>query len=569
MPKKSSPSSDQDLHLSLLRAYIDSANDGIFVVCDEMKFHVANRLLVSWLGESEAVLTTHNRRLPITYFFSDDKTRRLFVERFKEVLTGNPVRFQCRLQPKHGEPRWVEINMNKVGIEAGELVIGVVRDTTEHMEMMAVVQHYARYDDLTGLVNRREFEQKLKELFDDAKRQHSRHVLLYLDLDQFKLINDTCGHMAGDELLRQLSSQTREIIRFNDTFARLGGDEFGVLLEDCSTDLALGIAEKIRQTIGAIRFRWKDRSFDIGVSIGACAITEKSESPADILSNADAACYVAKDNGRNRVQLYFGGQDCFSKRAEMDWVARLTRAMEDKRLCLYYQKIFPLNAAKANAEYFEVLLRLVDETGTIVTPGVFLPSAEKYNLMPAIDRWVVSHVLSRHDEWWARRAKIEKATDEINISCSINLSGASLNDDRFPAFLQEQIASSQIPPQALCFEITETVAITNLQRALSFMRELKEIGCHIALDDFGSGMSSYAYLKSLPIDILKIDGALIKNVAQDQTDLAMVESINRIGHLMGLQTVAEYVENDEILKKLRDIDVDFVQGAGLHRPELL
>ncbi len=563
MPKNTRDMPDSDFHLSLLRAYIDSANDGIFVVCDEMKFHVANRLLASWLGETEETLSAHQRRLPITRFFGDTDNKKLFKKQFQTVLGGKPVRFECRLKPKHGEPRWVEISMNKVNVEAGDLVIGVVRDITERTEMMALVNHHARYDDLTGLVNRREFERRLNELFESAQSRNAEHVLLYLDLDQFKIVNDTCGHMAGDELLRQLSARTREHIRANDTMARLGGDEFGVLLESCSVERGLEIAETLRRTIAGFRFQWEQHSFDVGVSIGACAITHDSESPSTILSNADAACYVAKDKGRNRVQLYFGGRDDMLKRAEMSWVTRLNRALEENRLCLYYQKIVPIIAPREGSEHFEVLLRLIDEAGNVVTPGIFLPAAEKYNLMPVIDRWVVRHLLSGNDEFQRR------LNAGGNVSCSINLSGASLNDEQFPAFLKEQIASSRIPPRALCFEITETVTISNLPRASAFMRELKEIGCCISLDDFGSGMSSFGYLKSLPVDYLKIDGLLVKNIANDLTDLAMVESINRIGHIMGLRTIAEFVENDAILAKLREIGVDYAQGFGLHIPESL
>jgi diguanylate cyclase (GGDEF)-like protein/PAS domain S-box-containing protein len=528
-----------------------------------MKFHVANRLLAAWLGETEETLSAHKQRLPITQFFGDKENRELFTENFHKALAGQPTRFECRLTPKNGESRWVEISLSKVHVEVGDLVIGVMRDITERVKILAVVHHHARHDDLTGLVNRREFERRLNELFESAKNRHAEHVLLYLDLDQFKVVNDTCGHMAGDELLRQLAVQAREQIRRHDTFARLGGDEFGVLLENCQMDQALDIAEKLRQTISRFRFQWKERSFEISASIGVCAIAMESESPASILSNADAACYVAKDNGRNRVQLFYGGREYTRKRTEMDWVTRLNQAMQENRLRLYYQKIFPVSTSNQAGEHFEVLLRLLDETGDVVAPGVFLPAAEKYSMMPAIDRWVVSYLLSENEEFHRRLHA------GGSVTCSINLSGASLNDEHFPAFLREQIAVSHVPPQALCFEITETVAISNLPRVAAFMRELKEIGCCISLDDFGSGMSSFAYLKTLPVDYLKIDGNLVKNIVDDVTDLAMVESINHIGHLMGLRTIAEFVETTAILMKLREIGVDFAQGFGLHRPESL
>ena len=306
---KGSPPPEKDFHLTLLRAYIDSANDGIFIVCDEMKFHVANHLLAKWLGESEKSLTAHKQRLPITRFFGDAESKKLFKNKFQAVLDGKPARFECRLKPKHGEPRWVEISMNKVGLEAGDLFIGVVRDITERREILAEAHHHARHDDLTGLFNRREFEKRLNELFESAKIRNLRHALLYVDLDQFKIVNDTCGHMAGDELLRQIAARTHKQVRKKDTFARLGGDEFGVLLENCQMEQAMEIAEKLRQSIAGFRFKCNDRLFDISASIGACEITQATESPATILSNADTACYVAKDKGRNRVQLFYGGRD--------------------------------------------------------------------------------------------------------------------------------------------------------------------------------------------------------------------------------------------------------------------
>ncbi|MHB8624266.1 MAG: putative bifunctional diguanylate cyclase/phosphodiesterase [Sulfuricaulis sp.] len=563
MPAKLGKLTNSDFHLSLLRAYIDSANDGIFVVCDEMIFHVVNRRLAVWLGETEETLTAHKQRLSITQFFNHHEARKLFIKNFHNTLAGQATRFECRLTPKHADSRWLEVSLSKVDIEVGNLVIGVMRDISERVKILAEVHHQARHDDLTGLVNRREFERRLIELFESSKNSHTQHALLYLDLDQFKVLNDTCGHSAGDELLRQLAIKVLGHIRRHDTFARLGGDEFGVLLEDCQMEQAMEIAEKLRQTISELHFQWKGQSFDISASIGACAIEFESESPSSILSDADSACYVAKDHGRNRVQLFYVGDDSIRQRSEMDWVTRLNQAMQENRLRLYYQKIFPVSNPDQASVHFEVLLRLLDETGNVVVPGVFLPAAEKYGLMPAVDRWVVHNLLSGSEEFHRRLESGGK------VICSVNLSGASLNDEHFRTFLREQIAISHVPPQALCFEITETIAISNLPRVVAFMRELKDIGCCISLDDFGSGMSSFGYLKTLPVDYLKIDGILIKNIADDVTDYAMVQSINRIGHLMGLRTIAEFVETTAILMKLREIGVDFAQGFGLHKPESL
>ena len=351
MPKKRKSMSDpnppsraeevSDLYLTLLHAYINSANDGIFVICDEMKFHVANRLLESWLGQTESSLTMHNQRLSITHFLGPEENQKEFTRNFQAVITGQPVRFECQIHPLNTAPRWVEISMNKVDIEAGDLIIGVMRDHTERKIAMAEIEHQANHDDLTGLVNRREFNRQLEALVNNAKAHSKHHSLLYMDLDQFKVVNDTCGHIAGDELLRQLAQLVKTKVRNNDKLARLGGDEFGVLLTDCSVERGMGIAETLRQAIASFSFNWQGKRFEVGVSIGVIAITG-SINATEALSSADAACYVAKDQGRNRVQLYFGGQKCSGKRKEMDWVSRIAQAFQEQRFRLFYQSIHPI-----------------------------------------------------------------------------------------------------------------------------------------------------------------------------------------------------------------------------------
>ena len=560
---------DKDFYQTLLRAYINSANDGIFVICDEMKFHVANPLLESWLGETEATLTKHNHRLPITHFLGMKESQEVFSQEFQTVITGQPVRFECQIHPKNALPRWVEISMNKVGLEGGDLVIGIVRNNTERKAAMAEIERQAKHDDLTGLINRREFNSRLDTLLENAKAQSAHHALLYMDLDQFKVVNDTCGHIAGDELLRQLSTLIKSKIRNDDTLARLGGDEFGVLLVDCSVERAMEIAEMLRQTISSFRFNWQGKNFETGVSTGVVAITS-SENATEVLSSADAACYVAKDQGRNRVQLYFGGDACFSKRREMDWVSRITHAFEEHRFHLHYQKIQPIPAQCGCQEHREILLRMIDENGSLVGPGEFIPAAEKYNLMPTIDRWVIRTLFASASIRWREMQKICKSCKNIcDVFYSINLSGASLNDDFFPDFLRDQIAKYNVPASAICFEITETVAVGNLQRISEFIQELKALGFRFALDDFGSGMSSFKYLKSLPVDFLKIDGAMVKEIVHSKIDFCMVEAIQRIAHEMGIETIAEYVENEAILEKLKSIGVNYAQGYGIHKPEAL
>ena len=554
---------EPEIERDLLRAYIDSAHDGIFVVCDEMKFHVANPVLAAWLGVSEAELTAHGQRLPITRFFGMSELATEFVAAFPRVLKGEAQRLEGAIHPPEGVPRWVEISLRRVQIQHADLVIGVARDISERKRLYSALQHYASHDDLTGLANRREFQQRLNALVQSARIENTQHALVYVDLDQFKVVNDVCGHQAGDELLRRLGAQLQACVQGRDLIARLGGDEFGMLLHDMPVERAMQIAETLCDTVQRFHFTWQERSFDVTASVGLCAITRDTQSAEVVLSQADAACYVAKDKGRNRVQLYFGGKACAGKRAEMEWVARIQKVLETDRFQLWHQNILSLGGGRGRQ--FEVLLRMLDDDNNVIAPGVFFPAAEHYGLMPAIDRWVVSHLLL--DE---RCAQLHRSmTDGAGVHCAINLSGASLNDEKFMRFLEQTLKTSRIPAESICFEITETVAIANLQRFSEVMHALKRLGCRFALDDFGSGMSSFGYLKTLPVDFLKIDGALVRHVASDPANLTMVEAINRIARVLGIQTIAEFVEDDATLTILREIGVDYAQGYGVHKPEPL
>jgi diguanylate cyclase (GGDEF)-like protein/PAS domain S-box-containing protein len=566
-----SDSPAHDLERELLRAYIDSANDGIFVVCDEMKFHVANPLLVQWLGISEAELVAHGRRIPITDLFGVAETAARFREQFHEVLRGRPVRFEATFSPAKGQLRWVEISMNRVRLKTGELVIGILRDITERKQLYTALQHSASHDDLTGLLNRREFQQRLHTLVESAHNDGGQHALIYVDLDQFKVVNDTCGHRAGDELLRQLGLRLRTLVQSPDVIARLGGDEFGLLLHDQPIERAMALAKDLCANLTEYRFAWEGRSFEVTASVGVRAITETTESAEEALSAADAACYVAKDQGRNRVQLYFGGTACTGKRQEMEWVGRIQKALDEDRLQMWQQRILNLSADEprhADTELsgeFEALLRLIGEDGRVIAPGQFFPAAERYGLMPAIDRWVISCLLLGNPD-----KGLDAALANRNfVRCAINLSGASLNDDSFLGFLEDVLRRTPIAGTALCFEITETVAVASLGRAREVMQALKRFGCRFALDDFGSGMSSFGYLKNLPVDYLKIDGSLVRSIANDAADFAMVDAINRVGQVLGLQTIAEFVEDEATLRLLRTMGVNHAQGYAIHRPEPL
>lgn len=431
-----------------------------------------------------------------------------------------------------------------------------------HRLAEATIHHLAFHDHLTGLVNRHEFDRRLKEALRSAKESEHAHVLLYLDLDQFKVINDTCGHQAGDQLLRQLAVVLREKVRSNDTLARLGGDEFGLLLESCPLEQAHQIAEGIREAVANFRFVWQDKTFSVGVSIGMTPITSDARGVDEVLSAADVACYTAKDLGRNRVHVYLDDDsELLRRHNEMRWVSRIKQALEDERFVLYHQ---PMQALDVNAclhAHSEFLLRMVGDDGEIILPGAFIPAAERYGVMTLLDRWVVKSVI----EYLADLYRQTPDTDELG-TFFVNLSGASLNDAAFFSYIGEQLKVNELPPELLCFEITETAAISNLHLAVDFIHGIRSLGCQFALDDFGSGLSSFSYLKAMPVDYLKIDGGFVRDITSDPMNYAIVQAVNEIGHVAGLRTVAEFVEDDAILSTLQDIGVDLAQGYGIARP---
>jgi diguanylate cyclase (GGDEF)-like protein/PAS domain S-box-containing protein len=443
---------------------------------------------------------------------------------------------------------------------AGNLIgaVMVFHDVSKERRLHRALHYQACHDALTGLINRREFENRLTVAVEAARLDaHARHVLLYLDLDQFKLVNDTCGHPAGDLLLKQITGVLQSRVRGVDTLARLGGDEFGILLQDCSLEQALRIAENLRQAIRDYRFSWQDGVLAIGVSIGIVEITQEIPTVANVMSAADVACYAAKDSGRNRVQLY-KPDNMPERHREMHWISKLTRARDESRFELFYQPIVAIGASPHDREHFELLLRLRDESGTIVAPAEFIPAAERYNIMPSIDRWVVRQALDRVVH------RIESGVKPFTIA--VNLSGTSLNDERFLEFLIAELNGSELAAGAMCFEITETAAIENLSNVVYFMRELKTRGCHFALDDFGSGLSSFMYLKNLPVDYLKIDGQFVENVTRDPVDRSMVAAISQVGKAMGIQTIAERVESPEVLAELGRLGIGFAQGFYIAKP---
>jgi len=441
----------------------------------------------------------------------------------------------------------------------------VLHDMTQERQYIANLSWQATHDALTGLANRREFEYRLELALNGLGHQPGRHAVMFLDLDQFKLVNDTSGHAAGDELLRHICALLQQGIREGDTLARLGGDEFGILLEHCSPEAAEKIAEGLRQTVETLHFVWKGRPFVTTVSIGLVHVSNAPTTLEASLRAADMACYMAKEKGRNRVQVYHDNDSELSTRfGEMAWIQRLHMALEDNRFCLYSQEIASLSRDPENNHgHVEILLRLRDESGRMILPDSFIPAAERYGMMTTLDRWVVQNVF----KIIADCLNDDHATGPLAV-CAINLSGTSIGDDAFLEYLRQQFQIYAIPPELICFEITETSAIANLGSAIRFINELKSLGCRFSLDDFCAGMSSFAYLKHLPVDFLKIDGSFVKDMLDDPVNRAMVEVINHIGHVMGKQTIAEFVESPQIEQALLEIGVDYAQGYVIERPQL-
>ena len=446
--------------------------------------------------------------------------------------------------------------------ETGRITGGVLifRDVSVARDLTRLRSWEASHDPLTGLVNRREFTALVEDALNKAHGTGKQHVVCYLDLDRFKVVNDTCGHAAGDELLRDVARVLQSRIRESDTLARLGGDEFGLLLDGCSPEQAQRIANELLVAISDFRFTSHNKVFTIGVSVGLAGATGDGAGSAELLSMADTACYWAKEQGRNRVCVYrTGDSDMALRRREMGWITRINLALAENRFTLYHQSYLPLSAAAGPGKHIEVLLRMLDEDGSLIQPGSFLPAAERYNLMPVIDRWVVRTVFARYRELVAQWGGLP-------LTCAINLSGNSINAEGFSDFVRQLAAEHALPPRSICFEITETAAIKNLHRATEFIHDCKRLGILFALDDFGAGTSSFGYLKRLPVDYLKIDGGFVKNLERDPIDRAMTETINHIGQIMGIRTVAECAENAAIIRELGTIGVDYAQGFGVCLP---
>ena len=542
---------DSEAHLRLM---IDNVPALIAYFDTDRRIRFANKRYAEFFG-----YTTENIIGKRGAEIIGEAAYRDYVGHFDKVFTGVPDWYQRQVTQKNGMTGYIDVTLVPHLADDGKVIGAYVmsRDVTKSVEAEKRIRHMARYDALTELLNRREFEDGLRKLLSDS--QAGEYALLYLNIDQLKIVNDSCGHAAGDALLRQVAAVLRENVVGDDLLARLGSDEFGILHKVTPPDSARTEAESLRQAAQTFRFVWAERSFPVSVSIGVVPLA--GQSVDELLTMGDAACRIAKNRGRNRVHVYHPtDSELALRRNQIEWRSRILDALERNRFQLYWQPIASLRSTAQVTEHFEVLLRMLDEHGEAIAPMAFLPTAEHFGLMPAIDRWVVSAALAAYPPLSAA------AKARGGLTLAINLSGDTLGVESFPAFVRGELERFHVNPRSICFEITETAAISDIARARSFVKEFKTLGCQFALDDFGSGMSSFGYLRNLPVDYLKIDGSFIRNICRDSIDLAMVESINHIGHILGKQTIAEFVGDDATIALLNKIGVDYAQGYGVGKP---
>ncbi len=620
------------LEKEMAQVTLQSISEGLVTIDRQGCIEAINPVAEKLMGYASA--EAKGKNFSQVFHVIEEQSRKISNSAFITTLEQGKVNNSCDrdlLVSQDGREFAIDYSIAPIRSFQGEIMGAVIvfRDVTEARRMAQQLSWQASYDPLTGLANRREFERYLRRAIATAKRGQQEHTLAFLDIDRFKIVNDTSGHIAGDELLRQISMLLQDNLRQTDMISRFGADEFAILLYSCKQEKAIMILQGLVELIKGFRFVWQDKLFTLGASVGVTAVTADSPDVTQILSRADAACYVAKEQGRNRVYVYCQ-EDANRPHGEMEWAAKIQQALENDQFRLYYQTISPLpgssnlssspvsNVSVVNSlsngnssnlgnnldnnlgnnlaihreqnikdkhvkdkntkdknnvtpfpkpslreEHYEILLRLVDQDNSLIMPSVFMPAAERYHLMPMIDRWVIKNLFSLEEIWEIYRHS------PCQSLFTINLSGASLNEESFWEFLVEQIDQYKIPPHLLCFEITETVAIANITKTSRFIRQMRELGCRFSLDDFGSGMSSFGYLKNLPVDYLKIDGEFIKDIVESSTNVEIAAAIHRIGHVMGMQTIAEYVTNQKVWQKVAAIGIDYAQGYYINRPQPL
>jgi diguanylate cyclase (GGDEF)-like protein/PAS domain S-box-containing protein len=544
----------------LAEVTLHSIGDGVVTTDKNANIVVVNSIALRMLGVS--LKEVKGKRLQDIMFIIDEETGKETKNPITQCLRENrlvELDNNYAILGEDDKEHPVEITVSPISDKEGDAhgAVIVLHDVREARALQRELSYQASHDPLTGLYNRREFDRELQRALEHTKRDNEEHALCYLDLDQFKIVNDTCGHTAGDQLLEKLSARLRSSIRKADTLARLGGDEFGVLLAHCPIDRAIEVAETLRSLIKEFRFVWGDKSFQIGVSIGLVSLTQEQSCSAEILSAADMACYVAKEQGRNRVHIYqLDDENMHRRRTEMGMVSAVRRALAEDRFELFAQPV--IRTRDEQTAHYELLIRMRDEECGYVSPGAFIPAAERYQLMSDIDRWVVNESIELLLDQ-------ERCGREIQVS--INLSGQSIGEERFLDYMIKKLDRLGTCATQVCFEITETVAINNLGLAIKFIEAIKRYGCKFALDDFGAGVSSFGYLKNLPVDYVKIDGVFIRAIHKNEVDQAMVKAIVQVSNVMGIRTVAEFVENKESFDLLREIGIDYAQGYWIEKPK--
>lgn len=557
---------DKDLKKQerLFSAILHSVNDGIVAINNDLKILFLNPVAEQMCGWTEEDAKSR----PVQQVLSLIESRNL-TPLIPEILPeGEQPNFfrDVVMKSRHGHSYIVDGSFTKIHQAENETegYVMAFRDISEIKRMSATIDYQASHDGLTGLSNREEFSLKLQEILDELKRHGGNHTLVELDVDRFKVVNDTCGPIAGDELLRQIANFIQTLTQRHDFSARLGGDEFAVILRDCALEDAMQVANRLQVAVQNHKFIWQKSLFPITLSIGLVALTEEDRDIHAVLAAADDACYIAKEEGGNRISVFQRSDEKYIiRRGQMEWISKINEALEHNRFRLWFQPIEPLNPESRSPSKVELLLRMENQDGSISGPGSFIPSAERYGLMTALDRWVLENAVKA----WVRL--MEAKHDLVNRIFTINLSGPTLLDETFVDFVILTFNNYGVSGKGFCFEITETAAIQNLSYASRFIGRLKDLGFTFSLDDFGSGFSSFNYLKSLPVDYLKIDGSIVQNIDESLVNYTMVESINSMGHVMGLKTVGEYVRNDTIMERLRRIGVDYAQGYALAEPKPL
>jgi diguanylate cyclase (GGDEF)-like protein len=546
-----------------LSAYFASSHDGVFLINNCMELIYVNATMQEWLGIKMQV--NQNIQYNLLDFIALGDSVTVFMQNSRSVLSGTPSKFRCMIPPRQNEAIWLEISLQRAPYGR---MLGIARDIGGHKQELELLQARFGKDELTGFLNRNEFMRMIKNMH--LPLPGREHALLMIELEHFGIVNDMCGLAAGDALLCQIAERIRKMQGKQDVVARMGGKKFAMLRMCSNLDTAYNKACEIRDNIIAFKFEYAGQKFEVGVSIGFTSIRHETESnKQSLVSEADSACHYARNMGHNRIHAYSPNGNNAYRQQESEWISRIAAAFENERFQLFYQNIQQIESGSESENHHEILLRMLDENGAYVTPGEFIPAAEKFNLMPLIDRWVIRTLFARNAILWCGVASMQENLNVPLSLCCINISGSSLNDDYFPEFLHDQVALHNVPPRAVCFEITETVAVKDLDKASHLIKSLRADGFRFALDDFGKGMSSFSYLKALPVDFLKIDGSLVQNIDTNKFDHCMVEAINKIAQEMGIKTIAEYVKSQKVIDMLQTMGVNYAQGFGIHHPEPL